>query len=317
MSKKQSDFQDRLQRIQKQVGETPEPPQFERATPPKRQNTGWLINVIIGILATLFITMSLYAFFMFKNLKVVSAMAQQETYSALHDQDLPEPTGSFLQRLFFGYKLGVTSDPRQTPMIFMPKPPKGWIRITALDAQRPNLLATLKAQWPKHYDGKTIELKDHTAYRRLTQFIRRSETPDLEQRVLSNKRAHAVYLHPDNSYLVAELAFLGASSALGTKKSPDTWVEALIPVENKKLQSKEILEKNRLGGIPVLNRTRPVGTSARTQPIGQALSHRVLMKISAPLSPRTVMRIEGFAPPLAVASMLRNMDRKAILARHR
>ena len=122
MSKKQSDFQDRLQRIQKQVGETPETPQFERATPPKRQNTGWLINVIIGILATLFITMSLYAFFMFKNLKVVSAMAQQETYSALHDQDLPEPTGSFLQRLFFGNTLGVTSDPRQTPMIFMPKP---------------------------------------------------------------------------------------------------------------------------------------------------------------------------------------------------
>jgi len=317
MSKKQSNFQDRLKRIQNQVGETPEPPQFERTTPPKRQNTGWLVNIIIGILATLFITVSLYAFFMFKNVRLMSAMAEHGTYSALYDQDMPEPTGSFLQRLFFGNELGVTSDPRQSPMIFMPKPPKGWVRITTLDAQRPNFLATLEAQWPKHYDGKTIELKKHTAYRKLTQFIRRSESPDLEQRVLSNKRAHAVYLHPDGSYLVAQLAFLGTSSALGVKKSPDTWVEALVPVENKNLKSKEILERTRLGGIPVLNRTRPVGSSTRKQPIGQALNHRVFMKISAPLSPRTVIRIEGFAPPLAVASMLRNMDRKAILARHK
>jgi hypothetical protein len=202
------------------------------------------------------------------------------------------------------------------PVAYLPPAPDGWFRVTAVDAATTDVLATLRAQWPDPGTGEgVLALEDNVGFAQLTHYLEVRRTPDMEQRVLAKKSTYALYLHPNGQFLNVGLAFLSERRALGAATDQQSWVRALSTEVEKDRQSDEVLEVLTLAGFDAVNRTKAAGESLVTRPIAGNLSGLTGFRISAALTHRAVIEIQGIAAPSVAEALVASVDIDALKAR--
>lgn len=196
---------------------------------------------------------------------------------------------------------------------FLPPAPDGWVRITPEDAALPKALDAIKARWPQGNDVLPVE--QNLGYKHLVSFLERKAKPDAERQVLPKTATSALYLSGNGEFLHVQLEHTSELNALGAKNDPDSWIEALAAIEEKSLQSGELLERLVLGDVAATNQTKPAGESPLVRPIGADVYATNGLKLAIPLSNRAILRMQGEATPILAQALIASIDRDGLLAR--
>lgn len=209
----------------------------------------------------------------------------------------------------FASLLPVTSAPKEvSPLALLPPAPDGWLRVTRLDAERPEPLSIIAANWPQERG----RLDKTPGYPALQAYLKDAATSGLRDRAKAGTEAVALYLDPAGHYLRVQLTF--RQDALSPHADASSWIAALAATEEGRLKDGEILEHTRLAGLDVLNRTRPAGKSRAMRPIGDDPDVKNTLALTTALTDRVVLRIEGVATPNNAAALITAIDRSALQA---
>lgn len=107
------------------------------------------------------------------------------------------------------------------PIDYLPTATAGWIRVTAADATADEALAKIAARWPlASGDEAWFPLHENLGFKRLERFLSLHAKSDLEQQVIAEKRAHAIYLGTGGEFFEVTLEFHDKVRALGPPDAP-------------------------------------------------------------------------------------------------
>ena len=222
----------------------------------------------------------------------------------------PSPEG-LMARL--GAMILGPAEPVPTPTLpeeFLPAPPEGWVRVTQAEARQPDALAGLGAAWAALSADGRAPLDRHPAYPRLLPFLEQNSGPVPD--VAARTRGQAFYLGPEGAYLAVSLRFRAGNAAFGPPGDKVAWGQTLRREAKKDAGGDELVESVALGGLSVVNRTRPVGKSLIARPIGKDMETPNGLKLTAALTHRAEVGIVGVAPPSAAAAVLSGFDAPAL-----
>ena len=204
------------------------------------------------------------------------------------------------------------SDLSRNPIGFLPPAPDGWVRVTPDDAALPNAMDAIKARWPQG----PVPLEQNSGFKSLAWYLDLHATSGFEQDALAKTGTSAIYLSGEGAFLNLRLEFVPERKPLGERNDPASWIEGLAAIEEKALESGEILERLTLGGIEVTNQTKPNGKSLIMRPIGSDIYASNGIKLAVPLTNRAILRMEGLAAPVLAQTLITSVDRDALSARH-
>lgn len=211
-----------------------------------------------------------------------------------------------------GMVFASASDQPRGPADFLPAAPDGWVRVTPKDAALPDALDAVKARWPQ--GSSIVPLEQNLGYTQLEQYLKLRGEPDAEQHDQSKTGASAIYLNGNGEFLSVELRLTPERSALGARNDPASWIDGLLVIEEKSLDSGEELERLQLSGMDVTNQTKPAGKSLIARPIESDIHSPNGMKIAVPLTSRAILRIQGISTPIAAQTLMTSIDRDELSA---
>lgn len=304
-SKKQS-FENRLKNLD-HTG--PEPTEQE----PKREKSSngkfalYLLVVVLGlILPSLAVILSLREVSSGLSGTLVASLGND---SATHSSAQEDP--GFLKG-YFGRKLGLYDSRNKGPLPYLPEAPKGWVRVTTMDARDPDVLAKIQQRWPRENRANHHSLEQNAGYKHLQFFVKSYRKPGFEERILAETRTRAMYLHPNGEYMSVRMRFTSEKSALGAPENKSEWIETLATKQAKRANSNELVERNRLAGYDIVNLTVPMGESIIQRPIGRAYNTRNGLRVSVPLSHRVIVSVDGITKPNVIARLIKDIDQNAL-----
>ncbi|MDP2083620.1 MAG: hypothetical protein Q8K20_00350 [Gemmobacter sp.] len=198
--------------------------------------------------------------------------------------------------------------PRTLPAEFLPPAPAGWLRVTGADAGNPGALERLAADWALLPDA--LPLSENKGIGLLEQFISEaSPTPEH-----ADLRAQAVYLAGNGDYLSVTLKFRSAGAAFGPKDDSLAWRQTLRAEVKREAGTGDVIEALTVGGIQMINRTRPEGKSHLSRPVGKDFDVANGLRLTAAVSHRAEVQVNGHATPAAAGALIAAIDRKALAA---
>lgn len=257
---------------------------------PRRWSTVVLLAIVLGIGTLLYGAVQHTVGF--------SQQASQHAAAVIKGDPAPNP----LRPGFLSWLLGDKAGDK--PINFLPTASGGWVRVTTADAKIPEISTQLMARWP----GDGVPLAEHPGFRHLDHFLKIYRNEDIEERVLSQSRTRAMFLHPQGEFLSVRLEVLPQARTLGGTDDPEGWITALSAREAEDLDRDEVLETVTIAGFTATNRTEPLGQSLLARPIETDLDVPNGVKLAIPLSHRIVLRFDGLVKPDRIAKMLAALD---------
>lgn len=325
---KQISFEERLKKLEAQNGHTPRvnapSPQgidgsgadVPRELSPSargRSGGGGFGKAILGTLVVFFIAMVGLAAFTFHQAGGLTTFAAMETAAELEGQPPAPDEPGFFAKLIGGplAPYGFAGS-ESRPMFYLPQPGDGWMRITQDDAARPDIADEIRANWP----AGAVAIRDHPGYDNLNRFLKAYRVQDMEQKVLSKKRARAIYIHPNGEFMWVKLEFLDNVRALGSNDAADEWLITLAERLEKKAQRGEIAERVTIGSVTGVNLTRPSREGALMRSVNAGGKTPGRMRLSIPLGHRVTIDFQGHMAPARITTFMETMpqaDYEALL----
>ena len=285
----------------------PEPAPF-RAPPRDRGGSGGFGKAVIVLLVVVFVVMVGLAFVTLQQTSALEDLATPEIGGMIAQEtpengvEAPQAPG-FMARLIGGpLNPDGNAEPGARPVAFLPPAPKGWLRVSQTEAADAGIADRLRAEWP----GGVEALRAHPGYQNLNFFLKANKTPDMETRVLSQKRGNAIYLEPNGEWVMLTVSFLDAKAALGDADAPETWLGGLGAKVGKKADSSQVVETVTLGSVRGINLTAAT-PNPRQAPIAERRDAPNQIALSVPLAHRVLLRFEGYITPNRVPGFITAM----------
>ncbi len=311
MASDKDSFEDRLRRIRESRAQTGPEISIGRGRGPHAQpKSGSMKRWVMGYLVLGLICAGAVTIVAAKISAGPNAM-WRETQAKLQDANAVPAEPGLVERLaLMVFPSG--DEAGDGPIGFLPAAPDGWVRVTTDDAALPNALDAIKARWP--VGSNVLPLEQNLGFKHLDRYLDLKRNPGMEEKILSRNGTSAIYLNGNGEFLNVRLDYTSERSALGTTNDPESWIEALAAIEEKALESGEVLERLELGGMEVTNRTNPAGESLIMRPIGSDIYATNGFKIAVALTSRAVLRLEGLTTPIAAQTLMTSIDRDELSA---
>lgn len=194
------------------------------------------------------------------------------------------------------------------PVDFLPPAPPGWVRVTEADIAAGRADSLLDSAWAALPQAQPVTLnKGHPV---LQQMLAAS-APSTD---LARVRMQALYMAGSGEYLVVTLKFRPQRAAFGVPGDDKAWRQTLRAEVEREAATGEVVEPLTLGGVALFNRTRPAGKSRLTQPVGKDLDVPNGLKLTAALSHRAEVQLNGHATPAAAGTLIAAFNRNGLAA---